>query len=239
MSGRPPVLAHERFVQHAATLRKLGLRDRFDYIFHRNMWGASESRSGLGSSAEETEILRREVPALLRALCVGTLLDIPCGDFSWLRQTDLAGIEYIGADIVDGIVENNINEWGQRPGIRSFLTLDLTQDPLPKADLILCRDCLVHFSFARIGEALDNLGKSGSVYLLATTFPEHQVNEDIEDGDWRLLNLTRPPFNFPPPLRLVVEGCREGEGAYADKSLGLWRIADIPLPAWHAGNIPE
>ncbi len=47
MSGRPPVLAHERFVQHAATLRKLGLRDRFAYVFRQNMWGASDSRSGL------------------------------------------------------------------------------------------------------------------------------------------------------------------------------------------------
>ena len=36
------------------------------------------------------------------------------------------------------------------------------------------------------------------------------------------------PFNFPPPLRLVNENCTEGDGAYGDKCLGLWRLADLP-----------
>ena len=35
-------------------------------------------------------------------------------------------------------------------------------------------------------------------------------------------------FNLPAPEGVLVEGCLESEGAYADKALGLWRIADLP-----------
>jgi len=47
-------------------------------------------------------------------------------------------------------------------------------------------------------------------------------------GDWRLLNLQRPPFNFPPPLRLMNERCTESRGAFGDKSLGLWLVGQLP-----------
>ena len=108
------------------------------------------------------------------------------------------------------------------------LRLDLTADPLPRADVVLCRDCLVHLSFDHIRQAFDNLRRSGSTWLLTTTFLDHHENVDIESGDWRMLNLTRPPFNLPAPEGVLVEGCLESEGAYADKALGLWRIADLP-----------
>jgi len=29
-------------------------------------------------------------------------------------------------------------------------------------------------------------------------------------------------------LRLLNENCTEGDGAFGDKSLGLWRVDDIP-----------
>ena len=34
-------------------------------------------------------------------------------------------------------------------------------------------------------------------------------------------------FNLPTPEGVLVEGCLESEGAYADKALGLWRIANL------------
>jgi hypothetical protein len=108
-----------------------------------------------------------------------------------------------------------------------FLVLDLTRDDLPQADALLCRDCLVHLSFADIRRALANVLRSGIPYLMTTTFPGCEVNEDIVTGDWRPLNLTRPPFDFPPPLELLNEGCTEGGGLFADKSLAVWQTAKV------------
>ena len=137
-------------------------------------------------------------------------------------------LDYTGGDIVaDAGGEQPGAVW--RPGSRRrFVRLDLTADPLPRADVVLCRDCLVHLSFDHIRQAFDNLRRSGSTWLLTTTFLEHHENVDIESGDWRILNLTRAPFNLPAPEGVLVEGCLEGDGAYADKALGLWRIADLP-----------
>jgi hypothetical protein len=102
--------------------------------------------------------------------------------------------------------------------------------------MILCRDCLVHFAFDDAFRALRNIATSGARYLVTTHFDGDRQNRDIVTGEWRPLNLERRPFSFPPPLRLIKENCTEQGGLYADKSLGVWRIAQLAsaLKAhWH------
>jgi hypothetical protein len=98
---------------------------------------------------------------------------------------------------------------------------------LPRCDAILCRDCLVHLSFANIERAVANFRASGAKWLIATTFPEWQTNADCEDGDWRALNLERAPFSWGPPVELLNENCTEAGGGWRDKSLGVWRLEEI------------
>ncbi len=102
--------------------------------------------------------------------------------------------------------------------------LDLQSSPLPAADLMLCRDCLVHLSFADIARAIANVRTARVAYLLATTFPSQATNEDILTGDWRPLNLEVAPFHWPSPQEYLIEECTEANGLFADKSLGLWRV---------------
>jgi Methyltransferase domain len=227
--SRPPVLAHENFKFDRDELTKLPLGRRFERIFETNLWGAG-SRSGIGAELTSTTALRERLPAFLGKHAVTSVLDIPCGDYSWLSTVDLA-CKYTGADIVPRLVEENQRRYGGSGARPRFLRLDLTADPLPQADVILCRDCLVHLSFRNIFRALGNVRRSGARYLLTTTFLEHEENADIEDGDWRILNLERPPFRLLPPVDVLVEGCVEGGGAYADKALGLWTVADLPVAA--------
>jgi hypothetical protein len=132
---------------------------------------------------------------------------------------------------VDAIVKANTAR-DSGPG-RSFVRVDLTSGPLPAvagqpADAVLCRDCLVHLSFANIARAMRVVRDSGARYLIATTFLEQPANIDIVDGNWRPLNLERAPFNLPSPVAVLVEGCEEEGGAFADKALGVWRAGDLP-----------
>jgi hypothetical protein len=222
--ARPPVVAHLRYQAAADEFAGKDLASAFAHIHDTNLWGG-HSVSGLGSAASETTVLRQAIPELLRALDARSLLDVPCGDFSWLSTVDLGPIDYTGADIVQALVLENEATYPHPR--RRFVQLDLTSDPLPRADVVLCRDCLVHLSHANVLKSLANLKRSGSAYLLTTTFLDHDEYEDIENGDWRLLNLQRPPFNLPEPLAVIVEGCREGGGAYADKALALWRVREV------------
>ena len=224
---RPPAPAQQNFERQRSELTDLPLDQRFERIFRTNLWGAGHSRSGLGSERDATSDLRAALPAFLAHHKAQSLLDIPCGDFNWLSTLDLR-LPYTGADIVPAIVEANERTFGGPGSGRRFLRLDLTRDPLPYADVVLCRDCLVHLSFANIAHALANVRRSGARYLLTTTFLDHQENVDIEDGDWRILNLQRAPFNLPAPVDVLIEGCREGDGAYADKALGLWDVTSLP-----------
>jgi len=227
-------LLRRRFPQAAACmrfLRTLPLRCRsaeavFTSIHRRNAWLGEESLSGPGSSLEATAVLRQDLPRLLAELGCGSLLDAPCGELGWIEEAALPVASYCGVDIVEAVIAANRRRHAA-PG-RTFLCLDLRRDPLPESDLVLCRDCLVHFSFRDAQAALANFRASGAAWLLATTFPGHSCNQDALTGEWRPLNLELPPFRLPPPRTLLDERCREEGGRFADKSLGLWHVDDLP-----------
>src|SRR5262249_22796871 len=153
--------------------RRLG-QQVFINIYERNAWGNVESRSGSGSTLEQTKTIRTAIPRLLRDLGVKSLLDIPCGDHHWMREGPLQGMEYIGVDIVPPMVERNQRLYGS--GRKTFLKGNLVKDSLRRADLILCRDCFAHLPHRDIIESLRNIKRSGSTYLLATTFTERTEN---------------------------------------------------------------
>lgn len=183
--------------------------------------------SGIGSSLEQTGRVRERLPLLLTEYGIRSLVDAPCGDFTWMRKVNLSGIDYHGLDIVKNVVEQNRSHYA-RENIR-FDELDIVKQPPPCADLILCRDCLVHLSNRDVMKALSNFKKSSSTYLLTTTFVDREDNDNLVSGrGWRPLNLQKPPYNFPPPLTLINEGCTEADGRFADKSLGLWLIENLP-----------
>ena len=200
---------------------QLSTEKTFKEIYNSNHWSGNESVSGQGSADQQTLEIRKHIPQLVRALEIKSFLDLPCGDFHWFSEMDIELESYIGGDIVDEIVESNAKTYAKNN--RKFMKLDLIQDPLPDADLLFCRDCLVHLSNEDIIKALDNIRQSNINYLLTTTFPECSQNQDIVTGDWRIINLQKAPFNFPTPLKLINEKCTEGKGTYADKSLGLWK----------------
>ena len=69
-SDRPPVLAHQRFVDDRESFAGLSLEQRFRRIHDTNLWGAVASTSGLGSEMDATAMLRAELPRLLEKLGV-------------------------------------------------------------------------------------------------------------------------------------------------------------------------
>jgi hypothetical protein len=200
----------------------------FDIIYRNNYWGNRESQSGPGSTLEATRGLIEQINELIAELGVHSVLDLPCGDFNWMKYVNLKNVDYTGADIVSDLVSLN-NEKYADLNIK-FIRLDLLSDELPAFDLILVRDCLVHFSYDQIEYALNNIIRSGSKYLLTTTFIDLRWNRDIVTGDWRPLNLQKNPFRLPNPVLIMAERFpvrfnKESRG----KSLALWRISDLSL----------
>src|SRR5712664_288522 len=225
-SNRPPVLAHQRFAADRRFFAGLSLAQRFQRIHDTNLWGAPESTSGLGSELDATAVLRTELPRLLQKLGVASLLDAPCGDAGWINNANLR-VRIIGVDIVPSLIERLQTRAAAGEIRGEFHLADITRDSLPRCDAILCRDCLVHLSYANIERAVANFRRSGAAWLIATTFPEWQTNRDREDGDWRALNFERAPFEWGPPVELLNENCLEAGGGWRDKSLGVWRLSSV------------
>ena len=200
------------------------MKATFQRIYATNVWGDAESRSGLASNLVHTKRIQAELPKLIQELNIAKLLDIPCGDFFWMRHVNLGAARYIGADIVPDLIQVNQKQFSSTN--REFRVLDITADELPQADLILCRDCFIHFSNRRVKQALRNLKKSRSRYLLTTTFPNRSENEDTFTGGWRPISLNAEPFRFPPPLRLIAE--LDMNEVPEDSALGLWSVDEIP-----------
>ncbi len=198
----------------------------FTDIYKRNAWKGRESVSGKGSDLEQTETLRRELPKLIKRLGIKSMLDFPCGDCNWIMQMDMTGLEdfeYIGADIVKELIEQNIQKtyghWFHHASILSPFNIP--------GELILCRDCLVHFSNGDVFKALKNICATDSKYLLTTNFMRGCDNlPNIQTGKgWRPLNLCLAPFNLPVPEFVLNEHCPVF--GFEDKVLYLWKIENI------------
>jgi SAM-dependent methyltransferase len=223
-----PMLATARRIQRTAQRAIYGdkyMEKTFTKFYTDNHWKDDESISGTGSNMDQTTEIRKILPGLLKKLNVKVILDIPCGDYYWMHKTPINVDKYIGADIVNEIIDENNKKYADKK--TSFIKLDITKDKIPKADLILVRDVLVHFSSADVFAAINNMKSSGSKYLLTTTFTDRNRNIEIETGGWRPINLEAEPFKFPKPSVVINEKTTQDNGAHKDKSLGLWELQHI------------
>ncbi len=188
----------------------------FDWIYDTNKWGSDESRSGKGSELNTTAGIRAELVKLLDQLGVESVLDLPCGDMHWMQELDLTQ-RYIGADIVESLVQQNQIS---HPHLK-FMVLDACSDPFPDVDFILMRDLTVHLSYRDIKLVMQNLAKSSATYLACTTYPRESLNRDKLTGNHRRLNMLLDPFNWPEPLHLIEETDPH------HKALGVWRVEQL------------
>jgi hypothetical protein len=179
-------------------LKDRDARDVFVEIYERNMWESTESRSGIGSEAVATESIRAHLPLIFEKFHVKSMLDAPCGDFNWMRLVSLPpDMSYLGWDIVPQVIRGNSEKYANHQ--RRFGVADMFVDSYPRVDLMMCRDCLFHFSHRDICRTLENFVASGTPYLLTTTHTQRDAstNTHIETGFFRRIDLFAEPFGFP------------------------------------------
>jgi hypothetical protein len=151
------------------------------------------------------------------------MFDAPCGDLNWITEViDQTGIEYVGGDIANEAVAAARL---RRPDLDIRLH-DICVDDFPSVDLWHCRDALFHLSFADIRRALTTAETGRVGYAAITTHrARFLTNLDIQTGGFRLLDLERPPFNFPKPL-IYLRDYSRGE---FPRFVGVWRMSDLRL----------
>lgn len=204
------------------------LRSKFDRVFLNNLFNGESSKSGNGSSLEQTKELAANLPEVLAKFKINSLLDVPCGDLEWMSRVNLGSVDYIGADIAPSLISHLRSNF---PKLK-FIEANIVLDQLPRVDFVFCRDLFVHLSTRDVKAAIKNIKLSESKYLATTTFVEREEYSNLpmfsKGIAWRPINLEIAPFNFPKPELLVNEKCTEANGKFSDKSLGVWLVESLP-----------
>jgi len=193
------------------------LQTRFTRVYDDNIWGDPETNSGPGSR-KDSACVTASIEALAMAcneFNIGTISDIPCGDFNWIEQflDSRPELQYAGYDIVEQIVKKNRDRFRNR----SFAVLNIVDETPSQTDLIFCKDLLNHLNYADVCKAISRMKASGSIFLLASNnfgFENEELSRSWNGGESRLIEIVAEPLNFAPPI-------------WNTHYLGLWRLADL------------
>ena len=184
--------------------RQLSVKEVFTRVYRDSEWhgAAGEFDSGYGSQNDMAAPYCAAVRDFMKARKIASVADLGCGDFRVGAGLQMAGVEYVGVDIVDDLIAQNQERHGG--AAVSFRCLDIIADELPDADLCLVRQVLQHLSNAQIAVALAKLKKYR--YALITEHypaPERAAAPNLDKphgSDTRIFDdsgvyLDKPPFN--------------------------------------------
>ena len=177
---------------------KQSLQEAFSHIYEFQLWGANEEGqgcSGSGSTVQTTQEYRELLELCLHVFDIKSVVDLGCGDWEFSRMIPWAQIDYKGFDVVSSVIERNIKKYA-REGI-SFAVLDATNQQLPAADLLICKDVLQHLSNDDVTHIIKQFSKF-KYCLITNDVYGHSLssdNPDIVSGDYRPIDITMPPFN--------------------------------------------
>jgi len=175
------------------------------------------SLSGSGSKVGyATRASLRFYTDLIHRYNIRTMIDVPCGDANWQFQAwELDSLDaYIGLDVAVPAIRLNQERFKFHRN-KVFEPWDMTQCGLPRlvrngapdgeaVDLVHFRDAIQHMPIALARKAVCNVAKSGAKYVIITTFPDTEVNQEAKWWPpFSKYNLLRPPFSFPAPLNCV------------------------------------
>ena len=162
----------------------------FSKIYKEDLWNEG---SGDGSKIEN---VREYVDVLQKYIDkpeIKTVIDLGCGDWQFSKFLDLSSVLYLGVDVVDSVIDSNIDLYSASN--IDFISRDIITYELPQVDLIICKDVLQHLSNKDVISVLIKIIKSSKFALITNDFnSESTSNIDIENGDYRYLDLTLSPF---------------------------------------------
>lgn len=166
--------------------------------------GGSETACGVGSTWAFAKAFAAWLPGLLKRHSIEVLNDAGCGDFNWMKRVDLAGVDYLGYDIVP-----------PARTILPFQKLNFVEADMRPADAVLCRDVLFHFPTDVVETALARIKTSAPV-LIATSHPGARVHRHRWSTGVGFSALDLVPL-LGSPLETLPE-------AHSGRIVGLWRL---------------
>jgi len=156
--------------QAALGVEDVARQSMFEQIYKSGTWqhgNASLPLSGTGSTAEASANARIALAAALGRTRARSVLDAPCGDFTWMRLMlptfARLGVHYTGVDIARPQIARLQAEFEGTAGVE-FRVGDLVVEPPPRATagLIFSREMTQHLNPEEVLRVLHHWSRSGS-----------------------------------------------------------------------------
>lgn len=180
--------------------------EAFERVYEAGLWGTNEAgvaNSGTGSTVALTVVYRAYLQDFLKQHDIHSVVDAGCGDWEFSRVMDWSGIDYKGYDLVPSIVEEDRKRYGAPD--RQFFVADVVEADLPPADLLICKHVLQHLPNRDVSRFLKQLPKYKHALFVDGIDGETLTapNVDISPGQYRPIDLTRPPFGLHAQKELL------------------------------------
>ncbi|HKR81580.1 MAG TPA: class I SAM-dependent methyltransferase [Candidatus Saccharimonadales bacterium] len=213
----------------------------FGGIYQNHRWF---NGSGSGSLPENTEVYRDFVQDFIDSHDIKSVIDLGCGDWQSTRFMHWDGIQYFGIDVVPDVIEENRKRY--KTDNIHFASADITHDELPEADLVIIKDVLQHWPNEVVMQFLKRLEKYKYVLITNTVeiwdisdAKKHvdisgDINRDIELGDGRALDISKPPFNFPVQEVLRYPSTKRHRPVQDIKTINLFERQQAKTVRYHS-----
>ncbi len=167
------------------------MRERFEQIYATREWGRG---SGEGSYRVHTRGYVEQLQTFMRDHNVKSVVDLGCGDWQFSKYIDWDGIHYCGLDVVKSVIDDNSAKHASSN--IEFQLVSKGFDELPPADLLIAKDVLQHLSHQTVLSFLPVLHRYKHSLITNCVNPSGKTrNDDINNGEFRYLDIRLPPFD--------------------------------------------
>lgn len=150
--------------------------------------------SGPGSSLKNTKELSNLLSKFIYDNECKSVLDLGCGDLTWIPKTDFFNddnIKYTGVDIVESLITSHLIKFPKK----NFLCEDITiYNSFDKVDIILVRDVIFLLKNNDILSIFDNI-KNKFKFLLITSCNNHVNTDNFNQWHFSEKNILIKPFD--------------------------------------------
>lgn len=124
---------------------------------------------------------------------IRSVVDLGCGDWQFSRLIDWSGVDYLGLDVVEFVVDTNREQFAT-DSIR--FEVATVGEPLPAADLIVCKDVLQHLPISVVADYFAEFRHSYKHALITNdVYPDAATNTECSPGEGRAIRPDLEPFS--------------------------------------------
>jgi len=184
----------------------------------------SESYCGNGSLRSSAKNMKDFIEKVIGKYNIKSILDMGCGNWSWMNGVNLNEVVYYGIDFDKEVIDYDIKTYKTSDNI-NFIAGDFFEVDLPKVDLVIFRDVLIHMPNDKIISILKIVKNIGKFVMLCTTRGVDNKKRVINytpssyRNSSRFLNLEREPF--------FLKSIEEDVGDSSKRNIILVKVSEI------------